>query len=126
MPPYFYDQYQSMQQPYQNQMQSPPKRMDVIKVSGENGAKAFQLAPNSSVLLLDETAPIVWLKTTDGAGYPSIKPFEITPYQPKPQVGLNELEQRIQRIEVLLNDKSNAISNQSGENKTTVATDKAN
>ena len=50
---------------------------EVIRVNGRAGAEAFQMAPNSQVLLLDETAPIVWLKTTDGAGYPSLIPYDI-------------------------------------------------
>lgn len=41
------------------------QRQEVIRVNGRNGAEAYQMAPNSSILLLDETAPIVWLKTTD-------------------------------------------------------------
>lgn len=32
----------------------------VVKVNGYNGANAYQLPPNASALLLDETQPIVW------------------------------------------------------------------
>lgn len=42
---------------------------EVIKVNGRGGANAFQMGPNSSILLLDETDNIVWLAQTDGAGY---------------------------------------------------------
>lgn len=41
-----------------------PQRCQVIKVNGRNGADAFRMAADSSVLLLDENDPIVWLKTT--------------------------------------------------------------
>ena len=34
-------------------------RQEVVRVNGKNGAEAYQMAPNSSILLLDETAPIV-------------------------------------------------------------------
>ena len=61
-----------------------PQRCQVIKVNGRNGADAFRMAADSSVLLLDENDPIVWLKTTDGAGYPTITPYSIAPYQPAP------------------------------------------
>lgn len=40
----------------------------VVKVNGYNGANAYQLPPNASALLLDETQPIVWLVKSDGAG----------------------------------------------------------
>ena len=86
-------------------------RMEVIKVNGENGARAYNMPPNSSALLLDETAPIVWLKTTDGAGYATLNPFSITPYEPAPAVDINDLVNRIARLEERLNEKpSNAVS----------------
>lgn len=34
-------------------------KQEVIRVNGRNGANAYQMAPNSSILLLDETAPVV-------------------------------------------------------------------
>lgn len=87
-------------------------RQEVVRVNGRNGAEAYQMAPNSSVLLLDETAPIVWLKTTDGASYPTITGYEISPIktQPNPEnASYTELEKRIAKLEeVLTNDKSNA------------------
>lgn len=70
------------------------------------------MAPNSSILLLDETAPIVWLKTTDGASYPTVTGYTITPIKPKmaPTVESNELftslEERIKKLEELVNAKS--------------------
>lgn len=86
------------------------QRYEVIRVNGKNGAEAFQMAPNSQVLLLDETAPIVWLKTTDGAGYPTVTPYEITPAQTQEQKDADKfaaLESRISSLEELINAKSN-------------------
>ena len=92
---------------YGNPQPLTPK-MEIIKVSGKNGAEAFQLAPNSSVLLLDETSPIIWFKTTDGAGYPTITPYTITPYtEPTPTNDLLILEHRITKIEERLNESNN-------------------
>ncbi len=39
--------------------QTYPQRQEVVRVNGRNGANAYQMAPNSSILLLDETAPII-------------------------------------------------------------------
>jgi hypothetical protein len=36
-----------------------PSRQEIIRVNGRNGANAYQMAPNSSILLLDETAPVI-------------------------------------------------------------------
>lgn len=80
-------------------------RYEVIQVNGENGVDAFQMGPNSSILLLDKTAPIVWFVQTDGAGYKSKTPYDITPHQAMPPVDINSLEQRIQHLEEIIDAK---------------------
>lgn len=76
----------------------------IVKVNGENGAMAYQMAPNSSVLLLDETQPIVWLKQTDGAGYPTVTPYKIEPYVKPKEPDLNEIISRLNRLEEMINE----------------------
>lgn len=83
-----------------------PLRCQVTRVNGKNGADALKLAENSSILLLDENEPIVWLKTTDGAGYATVTPYTITPYQAAPEISVNDLEARIKRLEDAINGKS--------------------
>ncbi len=82
---------------------------DVIQVSGENGARAFQMGPNSSVLLADKEAAIVWLVCTDGAGYKTIMPYDITPHRAAPPVDLNNLETRLAQVEEWINAKQSAF-----------------
>ena len=82
-------------------------RQEITRVNGENGARAFQLAPNSSVLLLDENSPIVWVVQSDGAGYKTVTPYTSTPYKPEPEVDLKSLEDRIKRLEESVNVKPN-------------------
>lgn len=74
-------------------------RNEIIKVNGEGGAMAYQMQPNSSVLLLDETAPIVWLKTTDGAGYPSLVAYDIVPHKKEEQIINEQLTDRVEKLE---------------------------
>lgn len=88
-------------------MNYPTYRQQVITVNGENGARAFQMMPSSSVLLLDQSAPIVWLKQTDGAGYPTITPYEIKPYVPPAPIDVRALEQRLLELERRLGNESN-------------------
>lgn len=83
-------------------------RYEVIQVNGENGARAFSMAPNSSALLMDTTAPIVWLCTTDGAGYLTASAFDITPHQAEKPVDVRTLEDRIARLEAKINEQSDA------------------
>lgn len=90
---------------YQQAQYQPPTQ--VTRVNGENGAKAYQLPPNSSILLLDESAPVVWLKTTDGAGYPTITPYDIKPVEQKKETDVySALEERITRLEAKLNESN--------------------
>lgn len=101
----------SFPNPYQNFGSMPSgyqqQRLEVIRVNGENGARAFSLPPNSSILLLDETAPLVWLAQTDGAGYKTVTPYSISPYQAEPTPNYNSLEERIKRLEDKFNEQSN-------------------
>lgn len=92
----------SNMQNYQNTQQQ-----TIIRVNGENGAKAFQMAgPNSSVLLLDETEPVIWVKITDGAGYPTLTKYRIEECKPEKSPEIKTLEERISRLEELINGKS--------------------
>ena len=100
MPSYMQAQPQPVSTWGQNQ-----QRMEIVRVNGENGAKAYQMAPNSSALLMDESAPLVWLVQTDGAGYKTAAPYTIAPYQSQPAPDLNALEERIKRLEEMLNGK---------------------
>ena len=84
--------------------QNPYSKTEIIHVNGENGAMALQMMPNSQSLLLDDTAPLVWLAQTDGAGYKTVTPYKITPYQAKQPVDIKGLEERLDRIERMMNN----------------------
>lgn len=84
-----------------------PQQQEVVKVNGKNGVDAFQLAPNSSALLLDTTAAIVWLVQTDGAGYKTSTAYDITPHVPEEETQFKTLEERISKLEETINAKSN-------------------
>ena len=93
-------------QPLMNpQMQMPQQvpslapRYEVIKVNGEAGARNFRMGPNSNALLLDETAPIIWYVQTDGTGYLTVTPFDITPHQVQAPINLNDLSERVSKLE---------------------------
>ena len=80
-----------------------PQKQQVIKVSGRQGAELYSMGPNSSALLLDESGKLVWLITTDGAGYKSIYPYDINPHIEPPDPHISELENRMAKMEELLN-----------------------
>lgn len=90
--------------------QAQGQQQEVVKVSGINGVNAYQLAPNSSVLLLDTTAPIVWLVQTDGAGYKTSTPYDIMPHESEEEVQYKSLEDRITKLEEVINAKPDVKS----------------
>ena len=110
--------YLQAQRPYQQQ-----PRQEVVKVNGENGARAFQMPPNSSALLLDESGVIVWLVTTDGAGYKSVAPFDISPHEAAPAPDYSDLEQRISALERMMNNGAPSDSANAQRTEYTAFTD---
>lgn len=104
-----YNPYQQMFNPYQQQHQQ------IIQVNGKASVDTIQLAPNSSLLAMDTSAPIVWMCVSDGVGKVTSTPYDITLHQEKPPVDMSSVEQRLTNIEKTiaemegkLNDKSNA------------------
>lgn len=83
------------------------QKQTITRVNGRAGAEMYQLAPDSSVLLLDESAPVVWVKMSDGAGYCTIKGFSLTEYKEPTPVNLQSLEDRIAKIEEAIHGQSN-------------------
>jgi hypothetical protein len=49
-----------------------PQTQGIIKVTGMEGAKAYQMPPNSEMPLFDSGGDVLYIKTTDGAGFPTI------------------------------------------------------
>ncbi len=47
----------------------------LVRVTGIDGAKAYQMMPNSMAVLFDGGEDLFYLKSTDGAGFPTIRVF---------------------------------------------------
>lgn len=83
---YFPAGYQPMYYPQQNQMQNQPQvqpqqpqiNNGIIWVQGEAAAKSYPIAPNSSVPLWDSEANVIYIKSADMSGMPSIKVLDYT------------------------------------------------
>ena len=101
----FLNPYGFMPQYQQPQMQMQPQTQ-VVKVNGENGARAFGMGANSSALLLDESGTMVWLCTTDGASYKTVTAYDIVPHQTVPSPDYGSLEDRIKKLEEIVNGNS--------------------
>jgi hypothetical protein len=120
----FLNPYGAYPQQYQQIAQTQPLQQ-VVRVNGENGAKTYQLGANGSALLLDESGSMVWLVVSDGAGYKTVSAYDITPHQTVPAPDYGNLEDRIKRLEMIVNGNSkhtDAISTKQSD----VRSDKAN
>lgn len=73
--PAYYPQQVTNQFPNQTQAQS---NNGIIWVSGEAGAKAYLVAPNTSVTLWDTESQTIYIKSADSTGMPSIKTLDYT------------------------------------------------
>lgn len=67
-----YTGYQYQQQNAQAQQQG------IIWVQGEAGAKSYLVAPNSTVQLWDSEDKVIYIKSADAAGMPSMKVLDYT------------------------------------------------
>lgn len=83
--PQMYPQYQ---QPFQQaQMpqipqiqpqQQQPQSSGIIWVSGEAGARGYMVSPNTTVQLWDSDAQVIYLKSADASGMPTLKILDYT------------------------------------------------
>jgi len=89
-----------------------PYQGQVVTVNGNNGANAFSMGPNASVILLDESGKIAWFVKTDGAGYKSVAPFDLTPHQEAPAPDYSGLENRIKKLEEMIAHERSGVSKQ--------------
>lgn len=72
-----YPQYNFAQQ---NQIQQPVTQQSngIIWVQGEAGAKSYLVAPNTTIQLWDSEDQIIYLKSADASGMPSMKILDYT------------------------------------------------
>lgn len=71
----------SYQNPYYPQMipqSGNNNNSNLIWVQGEAGAKSYLVAPNTTVQLWDSEAQVIYLKSADASGMPSMKVIDYT------------------------------------------------
>lgn len=63
---------------YYPQYQQNNQQTGIIWVSGEAGAKAYMVAPNTTVQLWDSDENVIYIKSADASGMPSMKVLDYT------------------------------------------------
>ncbi len=82
--PYQSQYYTQLQQSYAPQMQAPVQNQQagqnsIIWIQGEQAAKSYMVAPNTTVLLMDSESQRFYLKSSDASGMPQpLRVFEYT------------------------------------------------
>ena len=61
-----------------NYPQNDYRNNNLIWVQGEAGAKSYLIAPNNTVPLWDSEAQVIYLKSADASGMPSMKILDYT------------------------------------------------
>lgn len=89
-PPYYNngampDMLTQMRQNTQPVQQQPSN--GIVWVQGENAAKSYPVAPNTTVMLLDSESSTFYLKTSDASGMPL--PLRVFDYKERTQNGSN-------------------------------------
>lgn len=68
---------------------------NLLRVTGPESAKSFAAGPNSNVVMFHESEPVFYLKSTDDAGFASMRTFryvedEEPAGQAQPQVDMSQ------------------------------------
>lgn len=79
-----------------------PQQASLIRVNGLEGAKAYQMPPNSVIPLFDGNEDIMFVKSTDAAGFATIRSFRFEP--------IPEFEQPVEPKYATLDDLENLKS----------------
>lgn len=81
----------------------------IIFVQGETGAKAYQIPINSTVLLMSSEANEFFIKSTDQAGFPTIKKYRFTEVT---QTKTTEQEQQVKTQNFVTREEFEALKNE--------------
>ena len=102
----------------------PPQQ--ILQANGKTSIDAIRMSPNSSVLIADTTAPIVWKCVSDGLGNVTKEAFDISHHKSEEEVEkettanlLNDISERLKRLET--NYESFTNRNYESTNKTAYA-----
>lgn len=88
---YYQPQYQAPQ--IQNVQQVQNQNSGIIWVQGEAGAKSYLVAPNTTVQLWDSENQVIYLKSADASGMPSMRILDYKIRETNPPVMAQGLAQ---------------------------------
>ena len=123
MYPYMFNGFQP-QMPQMQQQYIPQQQ--IIQVNGKASIDTMRLPPNSSVLVMDTSAPMVWMCVSDGVGRVTATPYDISVHQETEKQEAENMEKRIAKIEVAIEEMEEKINAKSNDGTASNATSKTN
>ncbi len=119
-PQYGQPQYQQVtqtQQPIQQNQNNQQQSNSIIWVQGEAGAKAYPLAPNNKILLMDSENPVLYVKSVNASGIPDpLIIYDLVQRSDEP-VQKNQSDERLNSIEERLKKIENRLQNNMNNSK---------
>lgn len=81
-------------------------QQQILQANGKASIDALRLAPNSSVLIADQTAPIIWKCVSDSLGNVSATAYDVIPRKTESEIEkenlmntLKDIADRLTRLE---------------------------
>lgn len=115
--PQYYPQMQQNQQPVMQTHQNQQPAGSIIWVQGIGGARNYLLSPNETAVLWDSESQVIYLKSADASGMPSMKILDYTIRENQNEENLatkddinalrNDLERMKSRLDALSSKKDN-------------------
>ena len=94
----------------------------IIWVNGEEVAKSYMVAPNSIVALWDSELQVIYLKSTDNMGKPTIQYLDYTVREtPKPEDIIKDLQDKV----TSLTEQIESMKKGKKKNEPVVSTDES-
>lgn len=107
------------------QIFSQEQTQNLIRVNGIDGAKTYQMPANSTVALFDSNEDIMYIKTTDGAGFPSIRTFNFVEIKQNEKSSVNQDYISRQEFEEFKKELMNNGKQSISRSKSNLTTDKS-
>ena len=97
-----------------NMYQQQPQLNQYAFVNGIEGAKAYPIMPNQSLMLMDSDNPVCYMKTSDTTGKATLKCYKLVEVPEKELINdpirddINNINKRIDDLVKLIEEKNNA------------------
>ena len=127
--PNYMPQYYAPTQYQNSPTQTSQTQSGIIWVQGEAGAKSYLVAPNTTVQLWDSEAQVIYLKSADASGMPSMKIIDYTIRNAAPSSTLTQAQQAQQVVDYVTKDEFDNFKQQvqkmigGKQNESTVSAD---